>query len=94
MACETNKNDKLLVTIRAKVEPTPELFELLKRYCDGLNLAIRWVVEEAKAKGRPPTLSEAHKALYEPLKAIGLSAKVATACYREALAIIKSYIWG
>jgi len=91
-ACETNKNDKLLVTIRAKVEPTPELIELLRRYRDGLNMAIRWAMEVAKAKGRLPTLSEAHKALYEPLKAMGLSAKVATACYREALAVVKSYL--
>jgi len=40
------------------VEPTPELIELLRRYRDGLNMAIRWAVEVAKAKGRPPTLSE------------------------------------
>jgi len=38
MACVT---DKLLVTIKVKVEPMPELVELLKRYCDGLNMAIR-----------------------------------------------------
>jgi len=72
MACETDKNDKLIATIKARVEPTPELVELLKRYRDGLNVAIRWAVERAKAKGRLPTLSEAHKALYKPLKAMGL----------------------
>jgi len=54
MAC---KIDKLTATIRAKVEPTPELVELLRRYRDGLNMAIRWAIEEAKARGRPPTLS-------------------------------------
>jgi len=91
MACETNKNDKLLVTIRAKVEPTPELIELLRRYRDGLNLAIKWAVEEARAKGRLSTLSEAHKALYEPLKALGLPSIIAATCYREALAVAKSY---
>jgi len=89
MAC---KNDKLIVAIRAKVEPTPELLELLRRYRDGLNMAIRWAVEAARAKGRPPTLSEAHKAFYEPLKAMGLPPVVAQTCYREALAVVKSYL--
>jgi len=83
MACITDKNDRLLVTIRAKVEPTPELAELLRRYRDGLNMAIRWAVEVAKANGHMPTLSEAHKALYEPLKAIGLPSIIAATCYRE-----------
>jgi len=92
MTCEINKNDKLIATIKAKVEPTPELIELLKRYRDGLNMAIRWAVEWAKAKGRPPTLSEAHKALYEPLKAMGLPSKIAAECYREALAVANSYV--
>jgi len=89
MACKTGK---LIATIKAKVEPTPELIELLKRYRDGLNLAIRWAAEEARAKGRPPTLSEAYKALYEPLKAMGLPSAIAAECYREALAVAKSYL--
>jgi len=89
MACKT---DKLIVTIRAKVEPAPELIELLKRYRDGLNMAIRWAVEWTKAKGRPPTLSEMYRAVYEALKAMGLPAKIAQDCYREALAVAKSYI--
>jgi len=92
MACKTDKNDKLIVTIRAKVEPTPELIELLKRYREGLNMAIRWAAEWARAKGRPPTLAEAYKALYEQLKAMGLPSDIAVACYREALAIVKSYM--
>jgi len=89
MAC---KNDKLIATIRAKVEPTPELIELLRRYRDGLNLAIRWAVKETRAKGRLQTLSEIHKALYTTLRAMGLPSYVATACYREALATVKSYL--
>jgi len=89
MACKTNK---LTATVKAEVKPTPELVELLKRYRDGLNMAIRWAVEEAKARGRLPTLSEAHKALYEQLKAMGLLAKIAQVCYREALAVAKSYL--
>jgi len=92
MACKTDKNDKLIATIKAKVEPTPELIELLKRYREGLNLAIRWAVKWAKAKGHPPTLSEIHKALYKTLRAIGLPSNIANACYREALAVAKSYL--
>jgi len=74
------------------VEPTPELVELLRRYRDGLNLAIRWAVEWAKAKGRLPTLSEAHESLYEWLKTMGLPPRIVTECYREALTIAKSYM--
>jgi len=92
MACKTNKNDKLIAAIRAKVEPTPELIELLKRYRDGLNMAIRWAVEWARANGRLPTLSEVNRALYKPLRAIGLPSNIANACYREALAVAKSYL--
>jgi len=89
MACKT---DKLTATVKAKVEPTPELIELLKKYRDGLNLAIRWAVEEARAKGRPPTLSKIHETLYEPLKAMGLPSVIAQTCCREALAVVKSYL--
>jgi len=89
MACKT---DKLTATVKAKVEPTPELLELLRRYRDGLNMAIRWAVEWTKAKGRPPTLSEIYRAVYEQLKAMGLPAKIAQDCYREALAVVKSYL--
>jgi len=92
MACKSDRKNTLIATIRAKVEPTPELVELLRRYRDGLNIAIRWAVEETRAKGCLPTLSEIHKALYEPLKALGLPSKVAQVCYREALAVVKSYI--
>jgi len=92
MACKTDKNDKLIATIKAKVEPTPELIELLRRYRDGLNMAIRWAVEAAKAKDRLPTLSEIHEALYKTLRTMGLPSAVAATCNREALAIVKSYI--
>jgi len=92
MACETNREDTLITVIKAKVKPTPELIELLRRYRDGLNAVIKWAVEVAKAKGRPPTLSEAHRALYEPLKAVGLPSRIAAECYREALAVVKSYV--
>jgi len=89
MACE---EDKLLATVKAKVEPTPELIELLERYRDGLNMATKWAVEEARAKGHGPTLSEMHKALYKTFRAMGLPSVIAQECYREALAVVKSYI--
>ena len=92
MACKNDKNDKLIVTIRAKVEPTSELVELLRRYRDGLNIAIRWAVEWARAKGHMPTLSEIYRAVYEPLKAMGLPSVIAQECYREALAVAKLYV--
>jgi len=92
MACKTDKNNRLIATIKVKVEPTPELVELLRRYRDGLNMAIRWAVEWARTKGRLPTISEIYRAVYEPLKALGLPARVAQDCYREALAMVKSYI--
>jgi len=89
MACKT---ERLIVTVKAKVEPTPELIELLKKYRDGLNMAIRWAVEETRAKGRVPTLSEIHKALYKTLRATRLPPRIASDCYREALAVLKSFI--
>jgi len=92
MACKNDKNDKLIATVKAKVEPTPELIELLKRYRDGLNMAIKWAVEWARAKGRLPTLSETYNAIYKTLRAMGLPSNIANACYREALAVAKSYI--
>jgi len=92
MACKTGKDDKLIATVKAKVEPTPELIELLRRYREGLNLAIRWAVEWARAKGRPATLSEIYRALYKQLRTMGLPSYIASACYREALAIVRSYL--
>jgi len=64
----------------------------LKKYRDGLNLAIRWAVEWVMVKGRPPTLSEIHKALYKTLRAMGLPSDIAATCNREALAVVKSYL--
>jgi len=92
MTCKTGKDDKLIATIKAKVEPTPKLIELLRRYRDGLNMAIKWAVEEARAKGRPATLSEIYRAVYEQLRTMGLPSYIASACYREALAIVRSYL--
>jgi len=72
------------------VEPTPELIELLRRYRDELNMAIKWAVEAARAKGHVPTLSEIHKALYKTLRAMGLPSAVAATLID--LAVAKSYL--
>jgi len=78
--------------VRAELELAPELVELLRRYRDGLNMAIKWAVGWSGAKGCPPILTEARKALYELLKAMELSPRIAAECYREVPAIVKSYL--
>jgi len=85
----------LTLTIRVRVSPEPRVVELLKRYRDALNYAVRWIVENSikSRKGyRVPSLSKMHKALYEKLKSYGLPSRIAVDCYREALAIAKSYL--
>jgi len=54
--------------VRAELELAPEPVELLRRYRDGLKMAIKWAVEWSKAKGCPPILTKARKALYELLR--------------------------
>jgi len=85
----------LTLTVRVRVSPEPQVVELLKRYRDALNYAIRWIIENStkSRKGyRVPSLSKIHRALYEKLKSYGLPSRVAIDCYREALAIAKSYL--
>jgi len=85
----------LTLAIRMRVSPEPEAVELLKKYRDALNYAIRWVVESSikTEKGyRVPSLGRTHNALYEKLKAYGLPSRIALDCYREARSIAKSYL--
>jgi len=85
----------LTLAIRVGVSPEPQIIELLKRYRDALNHAVRWIVENSiktKKGYRTPSLSKIHRALYEKLKSYGLPSKIAVDCYREALAIAKSYL--
>jgi len=85
----------LTLAIRMRVSPEPEAVELLKKYRDALNYAIKWVVENAvkTEKGyRAPSLGRTHNALYEKLKAYGLPPRIALDCYREARSIAKSYL--
>jgi len=85
----------LTLSVRMRVSPEPEAIELLKRYRDALNYAIKWVVENAvkTEKGyRVPSISKTHEALYDKLKAYGLPSRIALDCYREAHSIAKSYL--
>jgi len=85
----------LTLTVRVRVSPEPEMIELLKRYRDALNYAIRWIIENSiktKKGYRVPSLSKIHRALYEKLKSLGLPPRLVIDCYREALAIAKSYL--
>lgn len=85
----------LTLTVRMRVSPEPEVIELLKRYRNALNYAIKWIVENSMKVGkrhRAPSISVIHKALYEKLKSLGLPSKIAQDCYREALAIARSYL--
>jgi len=85
----------LTLAIRMRVSPEPEAVELLKKYRDALNYAIKWVVENSvkTEKGyRVPSLGRTHNGLYEKLKAYGLPSRIALDCYREARSIAKSYL--
>jgi len=78
-----------------RVSPEPEAVELLKKYRNALNYAIKWVVENSvkTEKGyRVPSLGRTYDALYEKLKAYGFPSRIALDCYREARSIAKSYL--
>ena len=82
----------LTLTIRMRVSPEPSLFKelvsLMKRYREGLNHVIGFVIES-----KALSLGKAHKLLYSVLKErYGLPSKVAQDCYREAIAIAKSWL--
>jgi hypothetical protein len=82
----------LTLTIRMRVSPEPSLFKelisLMKRYREGLNHAIKVVIEN-----KALSLGKAHKLLYNVLKErYGLPSKIAIDCYREAIAIAKSWL--
>jgi len=82
----------LTVTVRMKVSPEPEsqqaVLDLMRRYRDALNYSIR-VIIASKAL----SLTKAHRLLYNDLRErYGLPARVALDCYREAIAIAKSWL--
>jgi putative transposase len=82
----------LTLAIKMRVSPEPdseqELTNLMRRYREALNYAIRVVIEN-----RALSLSKAHRLLYDTLKErYGLPSRIAIDCYREAIAIAKSWL--
>ena len=86
-------NDGVLtLTIKMRVSPETnsqeKLLSLMQRYRDALNYSIKTVIEN-----KALSLSKSHKLLYNNLKEkFGLASKIAQDCYREALAIAKSWL--
>jgi len=83
------------------VRPEPRAVELVRRYKMALQYAVNWILDRSKvvrtrsgkAKAVTPPLREVHSALYNALKeAYGLPAKIAQDCYRNALAIARSWL--
>lgn len=86
----------LILTIKVKVRPESKVVNLLKRYRNALNYSIRWIIENSdknnRKKHKTPSLGKIHRNLYEYLKKrFSLPPRLAVECYREALAIAKSY---
>jgi IS605 OrfB family transposase len=82
----------LTLTIKMRVSPElssyQELISLMRKYREALNNAIRVVIENKYL-----SLGKAHKLLYSILKEkYGLPSKIAIDCYREAIAIAKSWL--
>ena len=82
----------LTLTIKMRVSPEPasykELIGLMRRYREALNYAIKVVIEN-----KALSLSRAHKLLYSVLKErYGLPSRIAQDCYREAIAIARSWL--
>jgi len=83
------------------VRPEPRAVELVRRYKTALQYAVSWILDRSKvvrtrsgkAKAVTPPLREVHSALYNALKeAYGLPSKIAQDCYRNALAVAKSWL--
>ena len=82
----------LTLTIKMGVSPESsshqELVSLVERYKEALNHAIKVVIEN-----KALSLGKAHKLLYNVLKErYNLPSRVAIDCYREAMAITKSWL--
>jgi len=83
---------ELTVTVRMKVSPEPEqqraVLDLMRRYRDALNYSIRAIIAS-----KALSLTKAHRLLYKDLRErYGLPSKIAQDCYREAIAIAKSWL--
>ena len=88
----SGREGALTLTIKMRVSPEPSssqaLLGLMRRYREALNYSIKVVIEN-KALG----LSKAHRLLYNTLKEkYALPSKIAQDCFREAIAIAKSWL--
>jgi IS605 OrfB family transposase len=82
----------LTLTIKVKVSPEPEdeqaLLDLMRRYRDALNYSVRTLIAN-----KALSLTKAHRLLYKDLRErYGLPSRIAQDCYREAIAIAKSWL--
>ncbi|MFP3242658.1 RNA-guided endonuclease TnpB family protein [Caldisphaera sp.] len=82
----------LTLTVNVKVSPEPDLYkklvDLMKQYREALNYSIKFIIEN-----KAISLGKAHRLLYKVLKEkYGLPSKIAQDCYREAIAIAKSWL--
>jgi len=88
----TGGEGELTVTVRMKVSPEPEseqmVLDLLRRYRDALNYSVRAIIAS-----KALSLTKAHRLLYNDLKErYGLPSRIAQDCYREAIAIARSWL--
>ena len=82
----------LTLTVNLKVSPEPDsckkLIDLMKSYREALNYSIKVIIEN-----KAISLGKAHRLLYKVLKeSFSLPPKIAQDCYREAIAIAKSWL--
>ena len=89
---QSGNDGVLTLTIKMKVSPESDsegkLLSLMQKYRDALNYSIKTIIEN-----KVLSLSKAHKLLYSNLKEkFNLPSRIAQDCYREALAIVKSWL--
>jgi len=88
----SGREGALTLTIKMRVSPEPNssqaLLGLMRRYREALNYAVKALIEN-----KALSLGKAHRLLYDTLKErYSLPSKVAIDCYREAIAIAKSWL--
>ncbi len=88
----SGREGQLTLAIKMRVSPEPSssqaLLDLMRRYREALNHAVKALIEN-----KALSLSKAHRLLYKVFKErYGLPSKVAQDCYREAIAIARSWL--
>ena len=83
---------ELTLTVKMRVSPEPEsvqaILDLMRRYRDALNYSVRAIIAN-----KALSLGKAHRLLYKDLRErYGLPSATTHACYREAIAIAKSWL--